>query len=79
MDSMDAKALIILAEMLNKARIQANAIDATASQDGVYGEIVTSLKRTLAILTDDAHTASRVYENLLNCSSVKEALEVTSK
>lgn len=78
MDAMDTKALIILAEMLNKARIQANAIEATESQDGVYGEIVTSLKRTLAIMTGDAHTASRVYENLLNCSSVKEALEATS-
>lgn len=74
MDAMDEKALIILAEMLNKARIQANAIEATAPQSGVYGEIVTSLKRTLAILTD-AHRASRIYEALLDCSSVKEAME----
>lgn len=79
MDAMDTKALIILAEMLNKARIQANAIEATAPQSGVYGDIVTSLKRTLAILTGDAHSASRVYEELLDCSSVTEALEVTFK
>lgn len=73
---MDDKALIILAEMLNKARIQANAIEVTAPESGVYGDIVKSLKRTLAILTGDAHTASRVYEALLDSSSIKEALEV---
>ena len=75
MDATDEKALIILAEILNKARIQANAIEVTAPQSGVYGDIVTSLKRTLVLLTNDAHTASRVYEALLDCSSVSEAME----
>lgn len=74
MDAMDEKALIILAEMLNKARIQANAIEVTAPQSGVYGDIVKPLKLTLALLTD-AHTASRIYDALLDCSSVKEAME----
>jgi hypothetical protein len=74
---MDDKALIILAEMLNKARIQANAIEATAPQSGVYGDIAKALQDTLAILTD-AYTASFIYEALLDASSVKEAIALVT-
>lgn len=76
---MDEKALIILAEMLDKARIQANAIEATASQEtGVYGHVVNGLHQTLALLTD-SYQASRIYEAMLDGNSVKEALAIVGK
>ena len=76
---MDEKALIILAEMLDKARIQANAIEVTAPQDGVYGDVSKALQGTLALITD-AYVASRVYDSILDGNSVKEALAaVTGK
>jgi hypothetical protein len=72
---MDEKALIILAEMLNKARIQANAIEATAPQSGVYGHVARALNETLALLTD-AEKAADIYQAILDGCSVTEAIEV---
>lgn len=73
---MDKEALIILAEMLDKARIQANAIEATAPQDGVYGRIVIAEVETLALVTD-AYVAQRVYADILKSgNTVREALTV---
>lgn len=73
---MDHKALVILAQMLDKARIQANAIEVTAPQSGVYGDIANALQQTLTFLTDDAAAANRIYDDIIeNGSSVKEAVK----
>jgi hypothetical protein len=72
---MDEKALLILAEMLDKARIQANAIEVTAPTTGVYGGVSKALQETLALLTD-ANTASRIYDVILDGNSVREALKI---
>lgn len=72
---MDEKALIILAQMLDKARIQANAIEVTAPQSGVYGDIAKALEGTLTFLTD-AGIAARIYDDIIeNGSSVQEAVK----
>lgn len=70
---MDREALIILAEMLDKARHQANAIDVTAPQSYVYGDIAETLKEVLALITDGPVSA-QVYDALLDGSTVREAL-----
>jgi hypothetical protein len=71
---MDEKALIILAQMLDKARIQANAIEVTAPTKGVYGYVATALLDTLILLTDVA-TGARIYDAILDGCSVTEAIE----
>lgn len=72
---MEDKALTILAEMLNKARIQANAIEMTAPQSGVYGDIVKALNDTLVILTDSPSLAAQVYASILDDGcTVQEAI-----
>lgn len=71
---MDKEALITLAETLDHARLQANAIEATAPQSGVYGRIVIAEIETLSLITD-AYTSQRVYDEILNSGiSVREAL-----
>lgn len=70
---MDEKALIILAEMLDKARIQANAIK--VAETGVYGSIAVALLDTL-ILLSDPRIAAIAYQNILDGCSVDEALDL---
>lgn len=71
---MDTQALIILAEMLDKARLQANAIEVTASQSYVYGDIAETLKEVLTLITDGPVSA-QVYDALLDGNTVRQALE----
>lgn len=78
---MDREALIQLAETLDKARIQANAIEAAASQRGVYGQIVLSLFDTLELIfveqVDDHNLfANLAYNAILDGNTVREALAV---
>ena len=78
----EREALIELAETLDKARRQANASGnpEIESQRGVYGTIAMALGRTLAELvgnTKDAvfyATSDRVYDAILDGSTVREAL-----
>lgn len=82
-DIMDIQALIILAEMLDKARRQANAIDdpEISSQRGVYGTIVLALGRTLEQIIGSGYeatryaTSDRVYESIVDGNTVRQALE----
>lgn len=64
--------LLKLAETLDSARIQANAMEATAPQRGVYGKVSEALDLVLFLMlgTDRARLA---HEELLNGCSVKEA------
>jgi hypothetical protein len=81
---MDKQALIILAEMLEKARIQANSIDnyvISSGHGGVYGQVSQALKDTLEqIIGDDdlnaPWTAGKVYQSLLDGNTVRQALEL---
>lgn len=78
----NSEALIGLAETLDKARLQANAIDdlTIQSQRGVYGQIALSLHYTLEQIIgagkDDIFnaTADRVYDSILDGNTVREAL-----
>lgn len=72
---MDNQALIILAEMLDKARYQANSIETTAPEYGVYGKIKYALIDTLALITKDYSTALDVYQSILDGNTVRQALE----
>ena len=73
---MDREALIILAEMLDKARIQANAIDAAAPQSGVYGKIRVAFIDTLTLITEDYSVALDVYTSIMeDGNTVRQALE----
>jgi len=81
------EALIELAETLDKARLQANAIDELViqSQRGVYGTIALSLHDTLEEIigagyeaTRYAH-ADRVYDSILDGNTVREALKAVGK
>lgn len=79
---MDMQALIILAEMLDKARRQANAIDdlTIQSQRGVYGQIALALHSTLEQIIGAGMeatryaTADRVYDSILDGNTVRQAL-----
>jgi hypothetical protein len=79
---MDREALIELAETLDKARLQANAIDdlVIQSQRGVYGTIALALHDTLEQIIgagkDDIFNASadRVYDSILDGNTVREAI-----
>lgn len=67
------EALIELAETLDKARLQANAIEEAAPQRGVYGDIHIALVNTLALITDD-HEA--VYASIMeDGNTVRQALK----
>jgi hypothetical protein len=77
---MDLQALIILAEMLDKARMQANSIADTESEQGVYGEVKRALTSTLEIICyNSGHHPTlgyRVYESMsMNGDTVRQALE----
>lgn len=76
---MDTQALIILAEMLDKARRQANSIRDTESESGVYGEIKKAMTSTLEIICyNSGHHATlgfRVYDSIdMNGETVRQAL-----
>jgi len=73
---MDRKALIVLASMTDKARIQANAIDATAGTNGVYGQLSEALKATLALIEPDR--VDDLYQSILDGNSITEALTAES-
>jgi hypothetical protein len=66
------EALIELAETLDKARLQANAIVATQSQYGVYGQISDALAETLILIEGGYETEA--YQYLLDGNTVREAL-----
>ena len=69
------KALIELAEMLDKARMLANSIDTAAPQTGVYGKIHVALIDTLTLITEDYSKALDVYSSMMeNGNTVREAL-----
>lgn len=69
----EREALIRLAETLDSARQQANAIEAAAPQRGVYGDIHTALVNTLALVTND-HEA--VYASIMeDGNTVREAIK----
>jgi len=70
---MEHEALIILAEMLDKARRQANSIEATAPQHGVYGNISDTLVEVLCLLTG-RHEVGDIYDSLLDGNTVRQAL-----
>lgn len=79
------EALITLAETLDKARLQANAIDVYTiqSQLGVYGDIVRSLTDTLEVIFEDRDDpnlfANLAYNSLLDGNTVREALKAVGK
>lgn len=83
----EREALIELAETLDKARLQANAIDdlVIQSQRGVYGTIALALHDTLEQIIgagkDDIFnaTADRVYDSILEGNTVREALALVVK
>lgn len=88
LEHVDAKreALIELAETLDKARLQANAIDeyTIAAQGGVYGYIVLALTDTLEAIfdgqVDDENLfANLTYNAILDGNTVREALAVVVK
>jgi len=78
----EREALIRLAETLDKARIQANAIDIYVIQSqngGVYGQISQALTDVLEQIVGDEDgngvwEAGKVYQNLLDGNTVREAL-----
>lgn len=62
--------LVALADTLDKARIEANAHEATAFY--IYRDISNALQGLLVLLVDDR--ADDVYNALLDGSTVAEAL-----
>jgi hypothetical protein len=89
LELVDAKreALIELADTLDKARLQANAIDeyVIQSQHGVYGTIAMALHDTLGEIVGHDYDATRyahsdrVYDSILDGNPVREALKVVGK
>jgi hypothetical protein len=69
----EREALIELAETLDKARQQANAIPAMAPQSGVYGDVSEALKRALAY-EFGVWVANKIYASLLDGNTVREAI-----
>lgn len=75
----DAKreALIDLAETLDRARRQANAIEETADQFGVYGDVCVALKEVLLLIEGGYKTEA--YGHILDDgSTVREALDLVA-
>lgn len=68
------EALIELAETLDKARLQANAIEATADQRNIYGSISVLLVETLCLMTG-RYEVGDIYDALLDGNTVREALK----
>lgn len=75
------EALIELAETLDKARLQANAIKEfpIESQRGVYGQIAQSIQDTLEVLfmnqvADHSLYAARTYTLMIDGSTVRQAI-----
>lgn len=73
MDKEEKYELIELAEILDAARIRANAIESAAPQGGVYGHVSDALSETLTLIVG-AHDSGRVYAFLLDGLPVREAL-----
>lgn len=71
---MNTEAITTLASSLNIARIQANAIEEAAPQNGVYGDVSTALKNTLFLLVPSRARVDAVYQGLLDGATVPEAL-----
>lgn len=72
------EALIELAETLDSARLQANAIEEMAPQSWVYGDIAQVLVVVLCALTGRFEVGD-IYDLLLDGNTVREALEVVAK
>lgn len=68
--------LLILAAYIDHARLRANSIDSTASQDGVYGDLSRALTKTLALIVGE-NQAETAYQALLDGSSVTDAVKYT--
>lgn len=66
--------LIALAETIDTARRQANAIEATAPQIGVYGKMATALVDTLTLVLGSYSVASNAYSLILDGDTVVEAI-----
>jgi hypothetical protein len=77
LELVDAKreGLIQLADTLDKARLQANAIEATAPQRGVYGNISDTLVEVLCLLTGRFEVGD-IYDALMDGNTVREALTI---
>ena len=72
----EKEALIRLAEKLDTARLQANAIAEAAPQRGVYGIIHNALN----LITGDNDTANDVYLSMMgDGNSVRQALAVVER
>ena len=57
--------LIELAETLNAARYDANAIETTAPQADAYGDVSEALKKVLSHIVGSREEAEKVYEYLI--------------
>jgi hypothetical protein len=77
LEPVDAKreGLIQLADTLDKARLQANAIEVTAPQHGVYGYISDTLVEVLCLLTGRFEVGD-IYDALMDGNTVREALAI---
>jgi hypothetical protein len=65
--------LIALAEMIDNARIAANANDATAPQSGVYGDLQKALQSTLELIAPKK--GNEIYTSIMeNGNSVRDAI-----
>jgi len=80
LEPFDAKreALIELAETLNKARVQANAIETTAPQWSIYGSIAQNLVEVLCLITGRFEVGD-IYDALIDGVTVREALALVVK
>ena len=58
--------LLILADMLRTTQLQANVVDITAPQTGVYGDIGKVLLDVLVLLTGDSESALEVADMLVD-------------
>lgn len=66
--------LVILAHYIDQSRIRANSIEPAAPQNGVYGDLVGALTKTLALLLGE-NQAKVAYQALLDGSSVNDAIK----
>jgi hypothetical protein len=67
--------LTALARQINAARIEANRIEETAPQDGVYGDLSDALGRILALITGSEAKAADAYDALLDGAAVTDAIK----
>jgi len=74
---MDDK-LIALAEALDAARLSANAMEVTAPQAGVYGQIETALRSTLSLI--DSANADEIFESIIrDGNNVRDAIDYATR